>query len=298
MDTSLDWWHDESLRWHKGNLHTHTTNSDGERTPEAACAWFRDQGYSFVHLTDHDAVTSQDMFVPGRFIVIPGCEVQAGRNELGHPFHLVGLGLERPLAEAQRQDTQTAIDLMRAAGSEVIIAHPYWSGHTIRDLEPLQGYLGLEVWNTLCELLNGKGHSGVVWDDLLARGRRLLAIAVDDAHWQLPDFGQGWVMVRVARLRADEVLGAVGQGRFYSSSGPAIRDLRLEGRTIWVQCDEAAGICFVSESAHGQCLRVSAQLVTEAEATLPDYATYVRVVCIDNRGRRAWTNPIFFDHDR
>lgn len=295
MDSSLDWWQDQSLRWYKGNLHTHTAESDGEPSPAAACEWYRDQGYNFVHLTDHDVVTSQDMTVPGRFIVMPGCEVEAGRNELGQAFHLVGLGLAQPLDAEHRDDAQTAIDLMREAGSDVIIAHPYWSGHTVRDLEPLHGYIGVEVWNTLCELLNGKGHSGVVWDDLLARGRRLIGTAVDDAHWQLPDYGEGWVTVRAARLHPDDVIAAVRRGHFYASNGPAIHDLRVDGRTIWVQCDEVAGVCFVSESAHGQCLRVGAQLVTEAEATLPDHATYVRVECTDNRGRCAWTNPIFFD---
>lgn len=295
MDSCLDWWQDEALRWFKGNLHTHTDQSDGERTPAEACAWFREQGYNFVHLTDHDVVTIEDVVVPGRFIAIAGCEVEAGRNELGQSYHLVGLGLEEPVEEEGRQDVQTAIDMMREAGSQVLIAHPYWSGHTVRDLARLRGHLGIEVWNTLCELLNGKGHSGVVWDDLLARGRRLVGTAVDDAHWQLPDYGQGWVVVRAAKLRADEVLDAVCRGHFYSSNGPAIHDLRVDGRSIWVQCEEVAAINFVSESAHGQCLRVSGQLVTEGEATLPEHATYVRVECIDNHGRRAWTNPVFFD---
>ena len=37
----------------KGNLHTHSTNSDGTRTPEEICAIYREAGYDFLALTDH-----------------------------------------------------------------------------------------------------------------------------------------------------------------------------------------------------------------------------------------------------
>lgn len=34
-------------QWYKGNLHSHTTNSDGHLTPAQAVALFRQYGYSF-----------------------------------------------------------------------------------------------------------------------------------------------------------------------------------------------------------------------------------------------------------
>ncbi len=39
--------------WHRGNLHMHSTWSDGNVMPEDAVGWYRDHGYQFVCLSDH-----------------------------------------------------------------------------------------------------------------------------------------------------------------------------------------------------------------------------------------------------
>lgn len=40
--------------WWRGNLHTHTFWSDGRAFPEEAIAWYRDHGYHFLALSDHN----------------------------------------------------------------------------------------------------------------------------------------------------------------------------------------------------------------------------------------------------
>ena len=35
-----------SLRWFKGNTHTHTLNSDGDSSPDDVVRWYRDHRYS------------------------------------------------------------------------------------------------------------------------------------------------------------------------------------------------------------------------------------------------------------
>lgn len=47
-------------RWYKGNTHAHTTESDGDSSPEAVTRWYRDQGYQFLVLSDHNVLTSID----------------------------------------------------------------------------------------------------------------------------------------------------------------------------------------------------------------------------------------------
>lgn len=42
-----------SGKWYKGNLHTHTTRSDGTLSPEEIVKWYEDNGYSFLAITDH-----------------------------------------------------------------------------------------------------------------------------------------------------------------------------------------------------------------------------------------------------
>ena len=46
--------------WFKGNTHTHTLNSDGDSTPDEVVRWYREHGYQFLVLTDHNFLTSVD----------------------------------------------------------------------------------------------------------------------------------------------------------------------------------------------------------------------------------------------
>ena len=43
--------------WYKGNLHTHTTQSDGAVSPEEMMACYRKAGYDFLALSDHNRLT-------------------------------------------------------------------------------------------------------------------------------------------------------------------------------------------------------------------------------------------------
>src|SRR5687767_15282911 len=65
----------ETLRWFKGNTHTHTLNSDGDSTPDEVVRWYREHGYHFLVLTDHNFLTPVDGLnavhaAPGKFLVI------------------------------------------------------------------------------------------------------------------------------------------------------------------------------------------------------------------------------------
>jgi hypothetical protein len=44
-------------RWWRGNLHTHTLWSDGDGFPEMVAEWYRDHGYHFLALSDHNLLS-------------------------------------------------------------------------------------------------------------------------------------------------------------------------------------------------------------------------------------------------
>jgi len=48
---------DEAQVWQKGNLHTHSLWSDGDDFPEMIIQWYKDNGYQFVALSDHNTVS-------------------------------------------------------------------------------------------------------------------------------------------------------------------------------------------------------------------------------------------------
>lgn len=47
---------EEEDQWYKGNLHTHTYWSDGDAFPEMVLDWYKNNGYQFVALTDHNTL--------------------------------------------------------------------------------------------------------------------------------------------------------------------------------------------------------------------------------------------------
>lgn len=50
-------------RWWKGNLHTHTLWSDGDDYPEMVAAWYKDQGYHFLALSDHNTMLAGERWL-------------------------------------------------------------------------------------------------------------------------------------------------------------------------------------------------------------------------------------------
>lgn len=51
------------LRWWKGNLHTHSLWSDGNQFPEMIAQWYRDRGYDFLALSDHNVLSQGERWM-------------------------------------------------------------------------------------------------------------------------------------------------------------------------------------------------------------------------------------------
>ncbi|MBR5521482.1 MAG: PHP domain-containing protein [Oscillospiraceae bacterium] len=65
----------DNHKWFKGNLHAHTTNSDGKLTPAQAVLAYKQHGYNFMCLSDHDYFTDLcEEFNTENFILLPGVE--------------------------------------------------------------------------------------------------------------------------------------------------------------------------------------------------------------------------------
>ena len=53
-------WESDTIQWYKGNTHVHTLNSDGDTAADNVVRWYREQGYNFVVITDHNFLTDVD----------------------------------------------------------------------------------------------------------------------------------------------------------------------------------------------------------------------------------------------
>src|SRR5918994_29331 len=227
-----------STRWFKGNTHTHTVNSDGDSTPDEVVRWYREHGYQFLVLTDHNYLTSFDGLnaVHGaldKFIVVPGEEVTSSSG--GKPVHVNGLALREQVAPPAPgtvlEMLQRSVDAIRAASGIPHVNHPNFGwAVTPDDLKQLERTRLFEIFNGHPRVngLGGGGEPGLeeVWDRVLSSGRLMYGLAVDDAHYfkqpgndDVPGPGRGWVFVRAPRLTSAAIMEALERGEFYSSTG-------------------------------------------------------------------------------
>ncbi len=51
-------------RWWKGNLHTHSFWSDGDDFPEVISKWYKDNGYHFLAISDHNILKNTEKWMP------------------------------------------------------------------------------------------------------------------------------------------------------------------------------------------------------------------------------------------
>ncbi len=64
--------------WFRGNLHTHTTESDGSRPPEIVIADYESRGYDFLCISDHDILVDPSQYQQDTSMtLIPAVEVSA-----------------------------------------------------------------------------------------------------------------------------------------------------------------------------------------------------------------------------
>jgi hypothetical protein len=289
--------------WFKGNIHTHTTNSDGNMTPEQVCKRYKDAEYDFLAITDHGIMTDANALSGLGILMISGEEICAGSSNKGSYYHILGLNLQEdlPLKDFQREENpQRVIDLIKEQDGLAILAHPYWSELIFEDLYNLKGYSGVEVYNTTCDYTIGKGYSNVHWDDLLNMGKKILGFAVDDAHCLMKhllplDICEAWINVKAASLTVPKIIDSIEKGLFYSSNGPELKDIKIDRETIEVISSPVKSIAFISNGICGENNSVREGFIEEARFDIKGSEIYVRIEVTDWKGRKAWSNPIYFD---
>ena len=201
-------------RWYSGGLHSHTVHSDGTLDVAGLSRLARDAGLDFLAVTDHNNTTHQLERVPedgllriiGEEVTTPG----------GHAS-VWGLGGVRDFVDFRVLPGDPRIaDLVRAAtarGALFSINHPSAScaGCGWEHAVP-EGVTGIEISN---------GNHGemaravAMWDDLLKKGRRIVAVGSSDWHR-----GPGTIDVASVRVWATEL------------STPAILDGIRRGRVV------------------------------------------------------------------
>ncbi|MBQ2956753.1 MAG: CehA/McbA family metallohydrolase [Clostridia bacterium] len=205
----------------KGDLHSHSYRSDGQRDPAALAGHYREQGYDFQALTDHNR------FYPGGevdetyegvrmgLVRVRGEEVHAP----GSVVHIVHVGGKSSVAAQYVEDPEKfrleaaeyekkvpadipdryreryakamwATDRIHEAGGLAIFAHPYWRPGKSRmynvcdDLAKILLTSGMfDAYELMGGMrLNGNNRSVALWADLRAEGLKIPVVGSSDVH--------------------------------------------------------------------------------------------------------------------
>jgi Predicted metal-dependent phosphoesterases (PHP family) len=312
----------EGGQWYKGNLHCHSTISDGQLTVDELIQAYKAEGYDFLATSEHFLFYNGEDKNTRDFILLPSFEYHFKMDDNDYrSYHLnVFAGTDNMLKSAElpmyknmeRQIIhpfsgksydviQKAIDELIGMGCIVMLNHPNWSILELEDILPINNLFALEVYNHSSEHLENMGISRVVWDSLLRRGIRLWGTATDDNHNRFPlqsprcdSFG-GWVTVKAKSLSRNHIIEALLNGSFYSSCGPEIYKFELVGDKVEFDCSHVQRIHLVSDGRQYQTevCEMGENLLTCFHTKLQGTEKYVRMECADAWGRRAYTNPIY-----
>lgn len=297
--------------WYKGNTHTHTLNSDGDSTPDEVVRWYREHGYRFLVLTDHNYLTGVDALnalhgAAGQFLIVRGEEVTDRFGDKS--LHINGLDVARevpPQGGTSVVDVlQRNVDAIRAERGVPHINHPNfrWS-ITADELRQVENNRLFEIYNGHPQVNNigGGGVAGLeeAWDAILSSGKLIYGLAVDDAHtFKQPGNpavagpGRGWIAVRAARLEARALLDAMERGDFYASTGVELSEYQVTAQAMIVTVKKTTFSKYRIQFIGRGGAQLAEALDSPATYTFKGGEGYVRARVIESNGARAWMQPV------
>ena len=296
--------------WYKGNLHTHTSllGSTGPASPENVVRWYKEHGYHWLSITDHNVLTEYETT---ELVMVRGQEVGKHMPSGNGPIHVNGFGITRSVEFVDMEEKvptmQASIDGILAAGGMASLNHPndrdsFTHEHALQTT----GATFIEVFNGGGPGKNNDGGDGrpsseEIWDGVLSGGQRIYGLATDDAH-RFDEFrpdrsnpGRGWVWVRACSLSEETILAALRQGEFYASTGIELADISPTSSELSFEICDRPGESFLTKfvGKHGRVL-------SEQDGLAPRYAFhgdegYVRATIVSSDGGKAWVQPVFLE---
>ncbi len=294
---------DSSMPFFKGNLHAHTTNSDGRRTPQEVIELYKAHGYDFLALTDHWKRTVEEPYYYEGMLLLPGIELDYTLSN--QVIHIVGINIDNTILDrVNRSHTaRRGIRDIRLAGGRAILAHPAWSLNTQEVIASLPDLTATEIYNSVSGApWNGdRADSTLILDVAAASGRLLNTVAADDSHFYNGEHCTSYIMLQAPELTVEAISTALDEGCFYATRGPRFQQIEYDGEEIRVKCDPVHRILFHSDLPYvgGRCREdESGEGLTEAvyRVNRERLERFVRIILIDKDGRRAWANPIDVSH--
>jgi len=253
----------------RGNTHTHTERSFDSVVPISdVLAWYKNNNYDFVVLTDHDRSSVPGEFPAfdetGIFVVIAGEEVTSdGITPDGEVLQVHvnsicsnGATVGGTALDGVDNTLKDAVDrVIDTAGAIPQVNHPNFH-LALRPADILFAHRAqlIEIANQhpLVNNLGDKDHitTEQIWDAVLSEGMEIYGVASDDTHTgpeSIPNPplptppGKGWIQVAASELSADAICEALETGSFYASTGVELAHLSISETRMQFQITPASG---------------------------------------------------------
>ena len=312
--------------FYKGNMHCHSNLSDGRLSPEELKDYYKSHGYSFLAITDHEHINNNSYLDDENFLTITSCEIaikqfpnmstgvnrdmkvchlnlyakeqnndyNACYNEVYDHFSAKErrVAFRRPDKDFERvygaEGINEIIKTANENGFFVAYNHPRWSLENYGNYGGYEGLWGVEIFNTSCNVGGLYEYDINVLDDFLRDGKRIFASSGDDNHNNKKDSFGTFVMVNADKLEYSEIINSLLNGDFYTSTGPQIYEISVDGMTVNVKCSDALKINLTTKGRRAMTVNAENGInVNEATFNLMDTDGYFRISVLDEKGRRA-----------
>lgn len=270
--------------WYKGITHSHTKGHNGNpegTTPDKMALVYKNAGYDFVAITDHDVYT-KPASVTG-ILYIPGQEVSVSDGDMNV------FGITRAVTP-YKTGQQTIDEAISYGPALVQVNHPLDSdanddGRLQQYLSGLNSLWGLEVYN------GGRPSEDAVavWDKLISQGKRVWATAGDDAH-AVDETGRDWIVVNSSSNVQTEILANMKAGNFYATQGPDM-NIRVNNNTVHVTTTKGREIKWYKSGM--RLIKTTTLAGGEDTYIIKGDEGFVRVLVTNEVGKKAVSQPIF-----
>ncbi|MDX9863981.1 MAG: CehA/McbA family metallohydrolase [Anaerolineaceae bacterium] len=211
--------------WYKGELHAHSTESDGKFPVEEVVKAAVDYGLDFFSLTDH--TTSSQWHKLGKLIDMPIALIRSLEitSHVGHAnIHGISDWVNVYIDKEGWSVNQAAEEVHRQGGL-FCINHAFSGYLSWRDFDLDWNLVDMEEIYHNLEGANNS-HQLALWDHHLGSGYRIVGVAGTDSHNPfegLHEFGQVHTYVYADELSEWGIVEGIKRGIVYISRGPQMR---------------------------------------------------------------------------
>jgi len=182
------------------------------------------------------------------------------------------------------------------------LSHYYARSTKAEQVEEYEGFFSMEMCNYSSYVRSGIEYNAQLYENLLRKGKRLFCHSADDNHNAVPldstkcdSFG-GFTMILSPELSYNAIFRALETGNFYSSMGPRIHELYIDGNHVHIETDPVRHIAMHYGGKFPKCARGTRDLpVCSADFTITPGTPFIRLTATDFDGRSADTRGVFMD---